>query len=165
MDPQNPTPTPIDDKTRPAPPLINLQIIWGGLLVSTVIYVFVAYSVGGQGAAPDPEQARIFELVCAAVALGCLGASFVLPRRLLAAAIARDSTDVGQDTPLPQLVRASFAPWIVRMALCETVATMGLMLALISHTPMKIMPFAALALLALLAAFPSESALRRAAER
>lgn len=164
MDPQNPT-SPNDKERTAAPPLMNLQIIWGGLLVSTVIYVFVAYSVGAQGAAPDPEQTRIFELVCAVVALGCLGVSFVLPRRLLAAAIERDSIEVGQDTPLPKLVRAAFTPWIVRMALCETVATMGLMLALISHTPMKIMPFAALALLSLLTAFPSESALRRAAER
>jgi hypothetical protein len=167
MDPQKPTQPGADTEARPAatPSLMNLQIIWGAILASTVIYVFVAYAVGGQSSALDAEQTRIFELVCAAVALSGLGASFVLPRRMLTAALAKEPVEVGQDTPLPRLVRAAFPAWVVRMALCEMVATMGLMLALVTHKPVKIMPFAALAMLALLAAFPSEPALRRATER
>lgn len=159
MDPQNPT----DPAAPPAtPPLMTLQILWIGLFFSILVYVGVAFFVplGGEGMAAG--ELRMIELVLALVALSCLVTSFILPRRMLASAVPKG--EAGADLELPKLVRLAASPWIVRMALCEAVATMGLVLAFLAHQPMRVVPFAALSALAMLTAFPTEQALRRAAQ-
>jgi hypothetical protein len=147
------------------PPLLVLQIIWVAMLFSVGTYVGLSFIVplGGDGA----MDTRVLELVFTVVALGLLAMSFVLPRRMLASAVAQ-GPGAGKDPaamPLNELIAKAKAPWIVRLAMCEAVAVFGLVLVFLSHRPMKIVPFAALSILAMLAAFPTESSLRRAAER
>lgn len=157
---------PQGEGAQAVPPLMTLQIIWVAMLFSVGMYVGLSFMVplGGDGA----MDTRVMELALTVVALGLLAVSFVLPRRMLASAVAQSQGDGKKDAaaiPLPELVAKAQAPWIVRLAMCEAVAVFGLVLVFLSHRPMKIVPFAALAVLAMLAAFPSESALRRAAER
>lgn len=146
------------------PPLMTLQIIWVSLLLSAGMYVGLSFIIpfGGAGA----MDTSVLELAFTVASLGLLAASFVLPRRMLASAVAQGAgtTDVAA-IPLKELVAKAQAPWIVRLAMCEAVAIFGLILVCLSQRPMKVLPFGALAVLAMLAAFPSESALRRAAER
>lgn len=164
MDQKNVSP---GEQAAPAPPpLLVLQIIWGAMLLSIGMYVGVAFFVPFTGEAT--AETRVMELALTVVALVLLAVSFVVPRRMLAQAIAQRQAEGEKDPgaiPLAALVTAAQSPWIVRLALCEAVAVFGLMLVFLSHQPMKIVPFAALSALAMLAAFPSESALRRAAER
>lgn len=45
---------------------------------------------------------------------------------------------------LSQLAAKSFTPWILRMALSETVAIFGLLLVMMSHQMSKMIPFVVL---------------------
>lgn len=165
MDQKNGSPQ--DGQGAPAmPPLMTLQIIWAALLLSAGMYVGLAFFVPFRGA--GDMDIRVMELAFTVVALGLLAVSFVLPRRMLAQAAAAKCAEEKKEPgslSLSELAMLAQAPWIIRLALCEAVAVFGLVLVFLSQQPMKIVPFAALSALAMLAAFPSESALRRAAEQ
>ena len=142
-------------------PLLQLRIIWGALLFSVALYVGLAFFVQLPPAAAGAPQ-QPFELIFAVAALGSLGASYFVPQ-LLIKQLAKPPTDAPLDEK--KLARLLMTPWIVRLALCESVAVLGLMLAFVSQQPMKIVPFAALSALAMLTAMPTETALRRAIDR
>ncbi len=151
------------DGPRPVGLLMNLQIVWGALLMSIAMYVGLSYFVRSQGGpVPDQEQIGAIELAFAVTSLTCLIVSYFLPRKLLRDALGADDP---QTLELTKLTAKAFAPWIIRMALSESVAIFGLLIVLISHQPQKILPFAVLATLAMLTAAPSERALRSAAQR
>jgi len=140
--------------------LFSLQIIWVALLLSVGMYVGMAFLViaRGSGAPDSPIPIATLEPALALMSLACLGAAYFVPPMLFRTALGKQ--DVAA-LDLPKLVAISFTPWVVRLAMSETVAIFGLVLAMLSQRPMKIVPFAVLAVLAMLAWFPSERALRQ----
>ena len=74
-------------------PLLNLQIVWGGMLVAIGFYVGFGFFASAQlGALPtaDAAQLGVLELVFSVTALGCLVASYLLPKKLLQQAMDKE---------------------------------------------------------------------------
>ena len=143
-------------------PLRSLQIVWGALICSLGSYVGVAYVVTAHaGSAAESAPVATMELAFAVAAVGCLGVSYLLPRKLLRTALAKE--DVAT-IALEKLLPHAFSAWILRMALTESVVIFGLVLAMMSGQPQKVLPFVILSLLAMITAIPTERALRAAAQ-
>jgi hypothetical protein len=53
-------------------------------------------------------------------------------------------------------------PWIVRLALLESVTVMGYMIAFLKHDPGKIAPFLLISVIGFLLSFPSEDKVQSA---
>ena len=144
-------------------PLLNLQIVWGGMLVAIGFYVgggFFASEQLGSPPATDAAQLGVLELAFSVTALGCLVASYLLPKKLLREAMDKEDPAT---IDLRQLAAKSFTPWVIRMALSESVAIFGLLLVMTSHQMSKMIPFVVLGGLSMLTAIPSERAIRIAA--
>jgi len=141
---------------------MHLQIVWMALLLAIGSYVAIAYFVGASDhSATDPESLGPLEYVLAFMSLSCLAVSYFLPRKLLRAAVGQEDPET---VPLEKLVAMAFAPWIVRMALTESIGIYGLLAAMLSHQPSKVLPFAIISALVMVTAVPSERALRSAAQ-
>jgi F0F1-type ATP synthase membrane subunit c/vacuolar-type H+-ATPase subunit K len=142
--------------------LLNLQIVWMGLLLAIGSYVAIAYFVANSvNSAMDPATLGPLEWAFALMSLSCLVVSYFLPRKLLRAALGQEDPAT---VPLEKLVGMAFTPWIVRMALTESIGIYGLLAAMMSHQPSKVLPFAIIAALVMITAMPSERALRTAAQ-
>ena len=100
------------------------------------------------------------------VAVLCWAAAWFVPRVLLAAARRRRAGGSGgaagaAGTPeLAEVVRLSFVPFIVRLALLEAGTLYGFILTQLSHDPSQIVPFFAVSVLGFAGSFPSEDRLR-----
>ncbi len=144
-------------------PLLNLQIVWGAMLASIGFHVgfgFFASTQMGPAPAADTAQLGVMELAFAVTSLGCLAVSYLLPKKMLQQAMDKEDPATIE---LSQLATKSFTPWILRMALSETVAIFGLLLVMMSHQMSKMIPFVVLGGLSMLTAIPSERAIRIAA--
>ncbi len=142
--------------------MMTLRILWGALLAATILYLVIFFVAGPQTDVP-PEPAIGIALAVAAVVVTLI--SFVLPRNLHRAAIARAKLEI-EDAPdpsasvmgfagrgptirvfaQPDAARARafvlfFTPAILAFALSEAVATFGLVLALIGFPLHWALPF------------------------
>jgi hypothetical protein len=151
-----------DEEGRPGPArLISIQIVWGALLATVVVYVATAYLViSGDNKSAAATDLGTLELLLAVMSLSTLGLSFVIPKKILGKAIGSDDPDA---LTIEQLSARAFSPWIIRLAMSESVALFGFVAAMVSHQPSKILPFAVLSALAMLMALPSDRSLRLAA--
>ena len=124
------------------------RTLWGGLTVSNVILGVVSFVVPPSERALDPGVVRV---LCV-FALGAAVGSFVLPRYLVASNMRRSQVlpgGVGRDgKPLParfadpvaasrQAMSRGQVPFILSMALSETVSLFGFMLHM-TGAPMSI---------------------------
>lgn len=143
-------------------PLPTLQIIWGALLVSLGMYAGISYVVAKPVAPADlPAPVPTMQMLFAMLSLGSLTVAYLLPRKLLQKAIGKEDPATLQ---IEKLVGLAFTPWILRMALTESVGIYGLMLAMVSGQPSNGLPFLIMSALVMLTHMPSEKALRSAAQ-
>ncbi len=153
---------------QPASKLLSLQIIWGALLGTVAIYVGVSFFVPFPDPSPlNPEQIRQFEIIFALLSIMSLGVAAFLPQRIFVQTLRRklvETAETPSSIPISKLAEIATVPSILRLALYESVTIYGLVLVFLGHTPMKIIPFAAVSALAMLSAMPREASLRRAAE-
>lgn len=147
----------------PSDPLLSLQIVWVALLLSLGIYAVIAYTVAKQVAngaqlAPLPAMQMAFAMI----SLSSVTVAYVLSRKLLKQAI---GTDDPATLPVAKLARLAFTPWILRMAMTESVGIFGLLMAMLTGQPSSGLPFLIVSALVMLTHLPNEKALRTAAQQ
>ncbi|HND10069.1 MAG TPA: hypothetical protein PLY80_06515, partial [Pseudomonadota bacterium] len=86
----------------------------------------------------------------------------MLSRKLLKQAI---GTDDPATLPVAKLARLAFTPWILRMAMTESVGIFGLLMAMLTGQPSSGLPFLIVSALVMLTHLPNEKALRTAAQQ
>jgi len=176
-----------------APFLFTQRILWAALTFSIVIYVVVAWFATQQAPAEGTSLDPVFIGVFGAVSVAVAVASFVVPPRLLTdamitAIVKGDGLPAGRHRRVPgygpdgkpgpaidalsqaerrlySVVLRSFTPTILRLALHESIAVFGLLLALMSGTFDIALPFAIAAIALNVVAFPRPEPLLERAER
>jgi hypothetical protein len=163
--------------TSTAPVLLTPRILWAAILMSQGIYL-VMLNVPGM---VDPSQRPdvMMALGMGAAACAAAVASFAIPAMLWgsAARTAKVTTDDApapianpsyraqpgnvrgfgnRDAALREGVRVGFAPFIIGIALNESVALCGFVLGFLGHPPMIYLPFFGLSVLLMLPRFPTE---------
>jgi hypothetical protein len=146
----------------PSKPLFVPRVLWGALLASTFIYLYVLYTVARDRADLEPDPALLPAL--GAVALGAAVASFLLPAQMHRAAAKsvklevkeipdpnasvafRDQTPTIRVFADPDEVRKKavalyHTPLILSLALSEAVAVFGLVLGFLGFDWMMVLPF------------------------
>jgi hypothetical protein len=113
------------------------RILWWALLVALGIYVAMAHLVTLPASGPAPVATLLpaFIAVAVAVAIG----SLLVRRRLLAGPI--QSGEIDPATPAG--LQRAIPPFIINLALSESVAILGLVLSLLSGRPIYSLLFAA----------------------
>ena len=155
-----------------------LWILWGAMTLSIAIYVVVAYVATQQeGTAVDPAVLGTMQTAMtgvgvaaalASVLLRLFGASDARIRARLTSGAARSETPEGLDEAGARLL--TLAPWyfpmfVVQLAINESVAIFGLVLAFMGRDGALILPFAVAAVVLNFMAFPRLHAIvRRGAE-
>jgi hypothetical protein len=163
IQPNAPTPRP---SLSPEAQLRVSRILWAALSFACLMFVFVSFNSGNlpdwQRMWPEPSlssgdpvayQEAVFGLLC----LMILVVSQLLPIRLLKRQAPLSGGKVGYGQV--------FIPLLLRLALTESIALFGFVLAMMSNNPAKIVPYALFALLRNLAAFPREDFFRAWADR
>lgn len=169
----------LEELVRPSE--LTARVIWVGLTAPIVVYVVVAFLVTDPAAsAQEPLLALQAVLIVVALIAGTV--SLLLPRFLLSderlQRVLRDDPALEdlardpqtgkvdeerrrkiealstQERKLLRLPPVYLTQLIIRLALTETVAIMGLVLAIISNSPQLVVPFAALALVLNLSSLP-----------
>jgi hypothetical protein len=136
------------------------KLLWAVLTVSILVYAVIPYLLERH---PEPERAATLMPIFMILAAGLAAASLMLRRRVQAATGRGHPTSrPGRTHPLLQAqldnlspeesraiqgVAAAFMPWILSLVLNESVAILGLMLALLGAGPDAGVPFAVLALI------------------
>jgi hypothetical protein len=163
----------------PTPTLTTLRIIWGSLLAAIGFYAFIlAFSLVHSAGAP---QGPSLVLPLAAVAVACAGVSVFLPRTLHRQAVLKTQLETVQE-PAPDAfsgeyrqalpTRTVFAdaktarrtamlcfqqPFILSVALSESVALFGLTVGIFGYGMGTAAPFFAAGFLLVASRFPTES--------
>lgn len=131
--------------------MTTMRILWGALFFSVLLLGFVSYQRKGdfvfEGVQPHPG--------ILGVALVALLLSFVIPRMMLL----RAKASLPGNAEFAECVRRYMAPFIIRMALAEMVAQLGLVAATISEFNVSA-PFIAAAGVRMIFAFPTEEKIR-----
>jgi hypothetical protein len=158
--------------------LATLRIIWGSLLAAIGLYVLVL--VSGIAATPAAPQGMSLVLPLAAVALTCAGASVLVPRIVYRQAVSKIQLKIVEE-PAPDAfatqyrqaapTRKVFAdpdaarrtamicfqqPFILSIALSESVALFGLTLGILGYGMNTAAPFFAAGFCLVAARFPTE---------
>jgi hypothetical protein len=135
----------------------TLTALWLALFASIGIYVAVAFIVTG-GAEPTDETPQEVVVILGIVALTAAIASELLPRRLLSddalrthmRAKGEGTNDANaklseREQRIASVSALYMAPWLVGVALAETVAIVGLVLALVTMDTNLMFPFVGVA--------------------
>lgn len=161
--------------------LMVARILWGALLSTHFIYLVVLATVRGNGSAPQQAPAQTMVLTMAAMAVGNAVMSFVVPRLVYARAVAANPPETreavmgeavggtpGFRTAAPsqrvfsdaaaarrQAVQLFQAPFIVGMAMAESVSLFGFVLGFLGAEWAQVLPFFALGIVAQAVRFPT----------
>ncbi len=144
------------------PKLQVLQVAWVAMCVAVVIYGVVAFLVAGANAAPERSDPFANPLV---IALHLAGFASIVAGLVVVPMILRARRDREPNVP-PQpgapfvLTQQLMQAMIVRFALFESAAIMGLVLAFVTGVWILAVPLGLAALSALMLSFPSEEKLR-----
>ena len=115
----------------------TLRKLWLAFLASKVAYLAFAFTLGPTGQPSEPEVVRPLFLtlaaVCAAIAVG----THIYRRRFLVAPIQAGLLDPNT----PEGFAKMFRPFILILALTESISIYGLVLAFISRQPLMCLPF------------------------
>lgn len=138
--------------------LLTVRILWGALLFSSLLYGFALYFVisqqGDEYASPmDPQLLKGLGLAAAI----SLITAIMLPRLLWS------KINVGQGVRAPMIteemvmphLQSFFTPFIIRLALIESVAMFGFAMSFLSRDMNYYYALEAVAVMAMLANFPS----------
>ena len=113
-----------------------------------------------------PDLGNPQQLVMVAMAIIVFVLSWVMPMFLLKKTnFKKEGIPSLSSEPLsvPDLIKKTFVPLILRFAMLESVSLFGFILATQSQTPAKMLPFLALSVLSYFRSFPSEVYLRKLA--
>ncbi len=143
-------------------PLLSLQIVWAALLLSLGMYVVLSFVLAKSRAAGElPAPLPVMQLAFGLISLSSLAVAFVLSRKLFQQAIGKEDP---ANLTIDKLTRLAFTPWIIRMAMTESVGILGFLLSFLTGEPSSGMPFLAISALVMLTHLPNEKALRNAAQ-
>lgn len=138
------------------------KVIWGALLFSQAMYVFVVFKE--MLASVDPSTYRWFpdfrnpvEATSSFAAVGSFLLSVFVPALIARTNLRRTKGDGGSEK-----VELLLPPFIVRLAFLEAVCLIGFMLAIVAKNPALMMPFFAVSVLGYLKNFPASLAKVRA---
>ena len=133
-------------------------IIFGALLSSNVLFLFLLLlSLQQPGIPLSEESFRYFLSIFSAFSLGLFLLSFYLPKLLAKATILRvkKKLSLGLSLTDKDLVSACLPAMIVRLALCEAISVLGLLIGLLGRDIKVALPFFAIGLLAMILARPN----------
>ncbi len=152
--------------TPPAPqknPLIVATIVWTALLLSQLMYFFVASALSNRKELP--VESRFFDFThpltnpFIAVSLVALILSIAIPKAM----IRRNqqvANSVTSQNSIESLLPRFYPAFIVRLALLESIPLFGFVLALTQHDVKRMVPFAVVSFLGFILNFPNESKVR-----
>jgi hypothetical protein len=141
------------------PELSTMRVIWGALLVSLGLYVFVAVQKQPTPfvfnlSAANPQN--MVEMVISGMAVLMVALAFVLPNMFLI----RAKKSVGPQTDVRQMARYYFVPFIVRLALLESCTLYGFAMSFMRRDAMIMLPFVLISIVGYLMSFPTEAGIR-----
>lgn len=132
--------------------LLPAQIIWGGLVFSLFVLVFVAQTarqpLGDNSNPPAPSD---LSTVFAFIAIALMGVSYAIRNLRLTL---KQPTQA-QLSPSQSKVAQYLPRMLIRCALHEAVAILGFVLATLSNSPEEMYPYVVAAIVANLFIFPS----------
>lgn len=138
------------------------RIMWLALLISQCVYAALLNVPGLIEVAPTPPPI-VIRVVLGGAALAMAVASFLVPRFLWRSAMRQSSYRAPQDSSrrhdedaLRQGMKLGMTPFIVGLALNESVAIFGLVLGFLGEHWFFTSPFFLLAIVLMLARFPTE---------
>lgn len=158
---------------RRAPTLQVVQIMWMAMTVSVLIYGGLAFYVAGtlaaardtSGAGAQDPYSNPIVVVLHLAGFAALAMGFFVPGRIVRASRTNDPLAPPPEPGAPFVLSlAVMRATVVRFAMYEAAAVMGLVLAMVTATPFLFLPLGLLSLSALLMAFPSEDRLRELEE-
>lgn len=134
------------------------RLIWAALVISNFIYAAVLFFQFGASSASFPSGHPLLVplMVISSMALAI---SMVLPKAFFLRAKQR-LDQAGRPASEEELQAAFFAPWIIRMAMLESVSLYGFVLAMVTQSPVAFVPFGAVAVLTQLSQYPSPQRIR-----
>ncbi|MES2964856.1 MAG: hypothetical protein V4760_13275 [Bdellovibrionota bacterium] len=142
-------------------PELVLKILWGALAMAQFMLVFVSSTI--LTTPPDPAAfTDIVKYMFLAMAAGALVMAFVLPNFLsmqIRTRIEKEGRSI-DSMEVRELAPRATVPFIMRLALLESVTLMGMMLTLQSGDQSYVMALAAVALVGFAVSFPSERNIR-----
>lgn len=166
------------------------RILWGALLSTHFVYLVVLAVVRGNGSAPPGAPAQAMVLALAATAVGCAVMSFVMPRAVYAKAAAASPPATreavmgeaagaqGFRTAAPSLrvfsdpgaarrraFGAFLTPFIIGMAMAESVSLFGFVLGFLGAAWAQVLPFFAVGIAAQAVRFPTLAGVEAMFER
>jgi hypothetical protein len=162
--------------------LATMKMLWAAISFSTVMFLVVG-TTAAQTPEEPPQMVMLFAF--AAVSLGLIGASQLLPKQLLVTALKaqkfqvveppaqermfNDSPRRGRKFAEPaqvrqKLVQCSQTPFILGIALSEAVAIMGLMLMMLGFELTHSLGFFFVSWVLLLSKFPRLESFQRVLE-
>lgn len=135
------------------------RLIWAALVFSNLMYGLVLVTqFKDQLAAPFPStHILVFPLMV--IALMALAIAMILPKALFMKAKAKFDASAVPPTD-QQIMQSFFAPWIIRMALLESISIYGFLLAMMTQAPIAFVPFGALSILTQLSQYPTPQRVR-----
>ena len=162
--------------------LATMKVMWASISFSTVIFLVI-----GTTAAPAPEEPpqMVMLFAFAALSLGLVGASQLVPKQVLIAALKaqkfqvlepeaqermfNDSPRRGRKFAQPdqvrqKLIQSAQSPFILGIALSEAVAIMGLVLMMLGFQLQHSLGFFVVSWVLLLSKFPKLESFERVLE-
>ena len=136
-------------------------ILWLALLASVGIYAVIAFSVIPGSEAAPPDDADTMTIIFGVVAMSTASASMVLPKVLLSddKLKAHLQNEAGSAEERLESIGALYFPaWLIGVALAESVAIFGLVLAFVMDDPRFMVPFAVVAALLIVVKRPNLAA-------
>ncbi len=130
---------------------INM-ILHVGLMAAVPMYGvlgFVLSQQGWQGYAGPPEVLRMMTIILAGISFFELSIAVVLPRILLSEQRLRNVMLAAENEPLLVALGQARVAFIIRLAILESIAVFGLVLAMIGQDLTLFYPFGAVSLVAM----------------
>jgi F0F1-type ATP synthase membrane subunit c/vacuolar-type H+-ATPase subunit K len=113
-------------------------MLWYVLLGSQVVYLTVPHAAELGGPGPNEGFVRTFALVLAGISVITAAGTLVYRRRALVEPIQAGRLDPDS----PEGTAHAFTPYILNLVFTESIAIYGLVLALVSRSPLAALPFA-----------------------
>lgn len=142
--------------------LLVAKIIWGAMVVALGMYYFIANFISQSDSDPLPEFAEKvaqFKSLFIVLAFVSFGLAFFIPKLLKRVVDQLSKKDLNQSRPTFDAL--TIPRYVIRLALIEFVAILGLVLVLLTHEPSKIIPYLAISGFGFLISYPSKSNLLR----
>jgi hypothetical protein len=140
---------------------MTLKIIWVALFFSLFMYAVMLTGPAGGGnpfSFGFPDFSNPFEMAVTVAVLPPLLLAVVIPNFLIKA----QKSKVTPETTIAEIYRLAHVPWVIRLALIESVTVTGFAIAVMKHNPGKIVPFLIISVIGFLLSFPSDDKVQSA---